>query len=310
MSKKTLLVLGGIFIVLAVIASSSWWGEYLTIGKKSSNAELDFSAFTKETTGKISIVKKGEEEKVLSKEGSAWKIAGFEASVKAMDDFFAALKELKTESLASKNPENYASFGVGDDAYTLSLTKGKMETTFIIGNRGPTFSSFYARKKDGTNVYLVEGSLSDKLSWDVSAWRNKTLVNLPKEVIQKIEIISKTAPLAITKTQDGKWQAQGSSKKTILEDATANRLFVALNPLEASDFLNKEQEAEFKKAADKTILRVIDTENKALAEVKLLKRDADWWAAVEGKEVYYQILSYKLSDVLLSYDELFKEEKQ
>lgn len=308
MSKKTLLILGSIFIVLAIAASSSWWGEYLP--QKTSNAELDFSAFTKEATEKIAIAKKGEEDKVLSKEGGVWKIFGFEASVKAIDDFFTALQGLKTESLASKNPENYSSFGVGDDAYMLSLTRGGQTATLVIGNRGPSFSSFYVRKKDGTNVYLVAGSISDKLSQSVSGWRDKTLVNLPKEAIQKIEITSKTNPLTIVKTQDAKWQAEGGSKKAVLEESAANQLLAAFNPLEATDFLTEKESKEFNSAGNKTIVSVYGSEQKPLAEILLLKKDSDYWARVEDKPTFYKIASYKLSDILLTYDEVFKEKKQ
>lgn len=310
MSKKTLLILGGIFIVLAIAASSSWWGEYVNVGKKSSNAELDFSVFTKENTEKIAIAKKGEEEKVLSKEGITWKIAGFEASAKTIDDFFTTLKELKTESLTSKNPENYSSFGVGDDAYTLSLTKSGQIATFVIGKQGPSFSSFYARKKDGANVYLVAGSISDKLSQTVSGWRDKTLVNLSKEAIQKIEITSKTEPLTVTKTQDGKWQAEGSGKKTVLEDSTANQLLSAFGPLEATDFLTEKESKEFENAGNKTIVSVYDSNQKPLAEILLLKKDSDYWAQVAERQIFYKIVSYKLSGILLSYNEVFKEKKQ
>lgn len=310
MSKKTLLILGGVFIILAIAASYSWWGSYVNVGKQSSNAEFDFSVFTKETTEKIAIAKKGEEEKVISKENSAWKIAGFDASTKAIDDFFATLKELKTESLASKNTENHASFGVDDEAYTLSLTKSGQTTTFVIGNRGPSFSSFYARKKDGTNVYLVAGSISDKLSQTVSGWRDKTLVNLSKEVIQKIEIASKTEPLTITKTQDGKWQAEGGSKKAILEDSTANQLLSAFGSLEATDFLNEAESKEFANAGNKIIVSVYDSNQKPLAEILLLKKDSDYWAQVAEKQTFYKIASYKLSSIILTYDEVFKEKKQ
>lgn len=311
MSKRTLLILSGVFIVFAFAATYSWWSGYISFLQKSPvNSDLDFSAFSKESTDKIVIVKKGEDEKVIAKDGGQWKINGFKASLKEIDEFFEILKGFKVESLVSKNPENYSSFGIDEDAYTLSLTKDGQTSAFIIGDQGPLFGSFYAKKKDGINVYLVAGSISEKLSQDVSGWRDKTLVNVPKEAIQKIEIASKINPLTIIKTQDGKWQAEGSGKTTLLEDEAANRLLTAFNPLEATGFLNEAESKEFEKSSNKTTVRIYDSSQNILAEILLLKKENDYWAQVLEKETIYKIASYKLSDILLDYDEIFKEEKQ
>lgn len=311
MSKKALCILSGIFIILAIAASSSWWSGYLNFMKPSSpDAELDFSPFTRERTEKIIITKRGQEVKILTKENSKWNINSFDASSKAIDDFFETLKTLKVGLLVSKNPENHADLGIDDDGYALTLVKSGQETNFIIGSRDAPAGLFYARKKDARNVYLAEGALSDMLAQSVSYWRDKTLINIPGEAIQKIEIISKTNPLLITKTKNNTWQAKNTGKTAILDEATITHLLRSLNPLEGSDFMNKKQEGIFQSAKNKTVLRVFDAQERKLTEIQLLENDADWLALVEGKDIYYQVPSYKLSGILLTHEKVFGQNKK
>lgn len=306
MNKKTLLILFGIFIALGVAASSPFWREKTGLMQPApSQAELDFSVFTKDNTGKIVIAKQDEEKKVLERKDGVWMIDTFEATPKTVDIFFDSMKSLKAGTLVSKNKNNFSDFGVGEEGYEVTFFADGKEASFVIGSSGSSFGSFYARKKDSTNVYLVDGKLLDTLSQTVSFWRDKTLLNVSSDEIGKIEIVSKITPLTIVKTQDGKWQAESGSKKALLEETLAKRLTGALGSLEGSDFLLKEQEAEFKKASGKTVLRLSDSSGKKLAEVQLLKKASDWWAIVEERPFAYKVPAYRLSDILLTPEQVF-----
>lgn len=306
MNRKTLLILFGIFITLGVAASFPFWREQAGLMQPTpSQAELDFSVFTKDNTGKIVIVKQGEEKKVLERKDGVWMIDTFEAAPKTVDTFFDSMKSLKVGALVSKNKNNFSGFGVGDEGYEVTFFENAKETSFVIGSSGSSFGSFYARKKDGANVYLVEGKLSDTLSQAVSFWRDKVFLKVSSDEIGKIEIVSKTTPLTLVKTQDGKWQAESSGKKAVLEEGLAKRLTEALGSLEGSDFLSKEQEAEFRSAGGKTILRLSDNSGKKFAEVQLLKKESDWWAVAEGRPFAYKVPAYRLSDILLTSEQAF-----
>ncbi len=306
MNRKTLLILFGIFIALGVATSFPLWREKTGLMQPTlSQAELDFSVFTKDNTGKIMIAKQGEEKKVLERKDGVWMIDTFEAAPKTVDTFFDSVKSLKVGILVSKNKNNFSGFDVGEDGYEVIFFANGKETAFVIGSRGSSLGSFYARKKDSANVYLVDGKLLDTLSQAVSFWRDKVLLKVSSGEIGKIEIVSKTSPLTIVKTKDGAWQAESSSKKALLEETLAKRLTGALDSLEGSDFLSKEQETEFRKAGGKTVLRLFDTSGKKLVEVQLLKKESDWWAVVEGQLFAYKVPAYRLSDILLTPEQAF-----
>ena len=312
MNRKTLLILFGILIALGVAASFPLWQEKAGFMRPvPPKVELDFSAFTKDNTGKVMIAKQSEEKKILERKDGVWMINAFEAAPKTVDAFFDAVKNLKVGALVSKNKNNFSGFGVGEEGYEVTFSASGKEDSFVISSRGSSLGSFYIRKKDGTNVYLVEGKLKDTLSQAVSFWRDKVLLNVSKDEIGKIDILSKTAPLIMTKTQDGKWQAESSNgKKAVLDETVAKRLIEALGSLEGSDFLTEEQESEFKKAGGKTILRLFDSAGKKLAELQLLKKESDWWAIAEGRPFAYKVPAYRLSDILLTHEQAFGGDKK
>lgn len=294
MHRWTIYILISIFAVLAALATYPQWDRYF---KKPStgSGELNFAQFTADSTEKFSI-KKGSDEKVFTKEDGRWKVNEFDASQKEIENFFSGLKNIEEKGLASKNPENHTNFETTEETgYILTLN----DTAFIIGKSGPDYDSFYAKKRDSNNVYLTTGSLPSKLSQDISAWRDKVLVDASGKTLQKVEIISKTNPLTITKTEEGKWQIQSGSKTTELEKDKADKLIAALSPLEATGFLDGKETGEFQKAGSKTILRLFDDKNEKLAEISLLEKDGDYWAQLSGRDVFYKLPFSTLSDILI-----------
>lgn len=307
MSQKTLFILFSIFVILGSAASYSWWGQYVRFyNGPFSDAELNFFKFTESATDKIRIID-DDEEKAIVKENGVWKVNGFVADRKKIEDFFDVLSHLTIGSLVSKNPANHKNFEVTEGkGIILALTIGDAETLFVIGKSGAAFSSFYARLKGSDNVYEVSGNLRDKISQSVTAWRDKTVVDIQKESIQSIEIDSQAALLVLTKNEDS-WNAQKGGKQATLDDTTTNRLLAALNPLEASGFLSDEEKREFEKGKGKTVIRVFGEKRNELAAIYLFKKNGEWWGHVTDTGIFYKIPSFRLSDILLKDDDIFKD---
>ena len=307
MSKKTLFILLGIFVALGAAASYSWWSPYLGLGKKPRiSYELVFTNLTENAASKFSIAKKGEEDRVFIKEEGAWKVNDFDVSKKEIEVFFSELSGSIVESLASKNPENHSNFELTEENGTiLSVLQGDAVSMIIIGKQGPVVDSFFARTKESNNVYLVSGSLLNKISQNADAWRDKVIVDISTELIKKVEIISKKNLLVIEK-QGTEWKAEGAGKTTILDEATIGKLLAAFNPLEASGFLDEEERKEFEIEKAKTSVIVYGGDDDIIAEIQFVEKDNDWWAVVKGKDIYYKIPSYQMSNIMLKHEDIFK----
>lgn len=175
MQKKTISIFIVIFAVLLTIAAYPQWKKYAGV-KEEVNvpAEIDFSKFSEDRVGRISIKEPENDEIKLEKTDGLWKVNGFEASADEIKSFFENLKNAKFKSLASKNKTNHGAYDIGDDkGITLAIADESGEKTYIIGKSGPDYSSFYVRTKDGADVYLFSGSLRNNLIKKAEDWKKK-----------------------------------------------------------------------------------------------------------------------------------------
>lgn len=298
MNKKTLIILAGIFCVLLLIAFfPALSGRFKPQGGKAVlNAEVDFSPFTSQSVESFSI-KKGGEEKKFNKKDNVWQVDGYEASQTEVQDFFGQLGKIKAEFLVSKNSGNHKSYGLDEaNGILLTLSQKGQTTSFLIGNSAS--SGFYAKKHNSGNAYIMSGGfISTELSQDVSAWRNKTVLNIAKDQFQKAELIAGGKTVTAAKNQDGKLEAEASGKKQVLEQAVSDKILMAINPLVADGFLNNDEITEFQKAANKNVIRLTSGAGQPI-ELQLIKKGGDWWGQVSGRDAYYKFSDSKFAELL------------
>ena len=172
MNNKTLILLATILLGLIAIAIvPKIFKQNKTAGEELKNVSVDLSGYTQETTTKVSL-KKADKETILSVQDGEWQVNNEKADQAKISSFFTDLKEAKIKSLASKNDENQKKFQVTpEDGTILIISQNGEDQEFYIGKPGPSYGTFYIRKKGIKNVYLMESGLSEKLSWDGSQWK-------------------------------------------------------------------------------------------------------------------------------------------
>jgi hypothetical protein len=197
MSNKTLILLATIllaFIAVAVVPTIFRSNAPKKIDQK--DISVDLSGFTQETTSKI-VIKHGDSENTLAMSEGQWTINNEQADQAKVASLFLDLKEGEIQKLASKNDENQDNFKVTpEDGTTLVLTQNGEDQEFYIGKAGPSYGTFYIRKKGIKNVYLVKSGLRLKLSWDATEWKpeeekeateeagDKQTPQMPEELLQ------------------------------------------------------------------------------------------------------------------------------
>ena len=302
MNKKTIFTLLALFIVLAFFVA------YPSIRKRISKgpdpalaAELNLTSITLESTDRFEI-KTPQEDKQFSKDNGKWKVNGLDASPKEIDDFFGNIKKLKVESQASKNRDNHKSYGITEEeGALLSFTQGSATIAYIVGKSANFGDGFYMRKKDGDNVYVVSGAtLSSEIFQTAYSWRDKTIIDVSKDDLQKIEIMTGQSTTTVSKTTEGKWQIQKNDQTTVLEDALVEKMHMLLNPLIASSFLSDVEIAEFNSVPGKTKIRIYSYDGGQLAELEALQKEDSWQVKVSGKDIVYTVAGTTFSDVFSS----------
>ncbi len=294
MNKRTIKILAFVFLLLFIIAGYPFWQSKIKLGKKEKKyEEINFVQFNKDNTDKVIIKSKSEEVQLVKKENQ-WNVNDYPASQQQIESFFNSLANAEIETLASKNPDNQASFDISaDNGVMLTLTGRFGEAIYLIGKTGPDYNSFYASLKDSNNIYLVKGDLKQKLITTSSRWRDKTVVNISQEKIAKIEVSGKSQ-FSISKNKEGKWEIDKAGVKKILEDDKSTNILSRFSPLDADSFLTDNEAKEFNLAREKTTVKIFDSESKILAELILIEKNSDWWVGLPNKEEKYLIYSYRL----------------
>lgn len=292
-----------IFVILLVVAAYPWWHSKLPfINSKPTVTELNFKDFTEKQTQKVTLKKSAAEIRLI-KNNDNWKVGSYSASLKEVKAFFTDLQELKIATLVSKNPDNQADYEVSSQSGTLvTLDIITTNITFIVGKSGQEIDSFYVRRSDSNSVYIAYGGLNTKVSQSVNDWRDKTLVNLDKTKLRKINLTGKNN-FEISE-KDNKWRVAKDGKDVELDNTDKDQLFNLFSPLEAESFADTEESTEFKASSDKLkITFTLDSTEKP-PELDLLLKDSNYLVMGTGNPEIYKISSYKLSPLMTTPDKI------
>lgn len=174
MKPKNIKILAIVFTALLVITVFPWMKGRSFLAEndvdKYENVSVNFSQFTKENVEKI-LIKQAAEEVTLVLKNEVWMADDKEISEEKINSFFQNLALTKTQKEVSKNKDNQSRFEVdGKQSIILTITSNGDDSVFFIGKHGPSYDSFYARKKGFVPVYLVSGNLKNTLLLDKNEW--------------------------------------------------------------------------------------------------------------------------------------------
>ena len=133
------------------------------------------------------------------------------------------------------------------------------------------------------------------------------MVKIDPAVISSIVIKDPKRLITFTKDKDSKWSALSGAQKVVLEQARLDRILNALNPLEAFDFAEPDEDKALKSGKNVTNLIFSASDGSIAVELSFLKKDDAWLVKANSQDTVYKISNGKIEDILVSYDELFKK---
>ncbi|GEM_PF-2035735 len=188
MNKKTISILGGVFLVLLIGATFPLWKKYLPVQKKFSavSSVFNFTDLSESNTEKFTI-QKGTDQKVFIKKGSDWFLNDKKVIFESVKYFFEGFQKAETKERVAKNPENHKELGVTKEiGYTVTFTQnGGKIISYIVGNSSTGETTYYLRKEDLNDVYLVSSTAFYKLSQGVDQWAEKLKEEAKKEEVKQ-----------------------------------------------------------------------------------------------------------------------------
>jgi hypothetical protein len=122
----------------------------------------------------------------------------------------AALEKIALVDTASKKPERQAEYGLAQDSTerleVKAFAAGTEVLSFAAGKRVPDGQgAFIVLTKDPTTVYVTSGSLPPILSKGIKEWRSKVVLDLPREALARVQVVSSKGKLDVIKESGDKW---------------------------------------------------------------------------------------------------------
>ena len=212
MKTKQLLILGAIFVVLAIIVllfeNPFEQSEY---EKKVETATPLFPNFNKEQVVKIEITATGETTTLSKQDEGDWVVASMDdypADSEGVTELLTKVTEFKNTQRVSNNPEKQSEFEVDSTGVEAKLmdVNDKVLAHLFVGKTTPGFLSSYVRPADSNDVYVAKGYLQSVFNKGTRTWKDRTIFSFNKGIVTQLNIVSPEEVIDLRLNAEGAWE--------------------------------------------------------------------------------------------------------
>ncbi|MGO9271034.1 MAG: DUF4340 domain-containing protein [Terriglobia bacterium] len=212
MKKKYLNTAIAIVVFGVLIGSMLWYNKRQSHEPSTTTSKPEEKVFPVETKtiASFTLTSKDGKKFTCRRDGSAWSIVdpqklGVDQS--AVDGFLSSLTSATVDEVVDPHPANLKDFGLDSPATTIDVsTSGKpTQFTLLLGDDTPTSSGLYAQVGGNPRVITLPDYLKTSLEKSMFDLRDKRVVTLDPDQLQKIEVESKGKSWTIVKNPEGVW---------------------------------------------------------------------------------------------------------
>ena len=240
MKTKQLLILGVIFVILAivVIVTENPFGKSEYEKKIETSAPL-FPSFDKEQVVKIEITATGETTMLLKQNGG-WVVISMDnypADSEGVTELLSKVAEFKNTQRVSNNPEKQSEFEVDSTGVEAKLmdVNDKVLAHLFVGKTTPGFLSSYVRPADSNEVYVAQGYLQSVFDKGTRTWKDRTIFNFNKGIVTQLNIISPEETVELRLDAEGAWQML-KPVAAVAKTTEVDALLTTYSELDTDDF--------------------------------------------------------------------------
>jgi len=204
-------------IALAVLAAL--WGTFAYVGRKKKGKTPNSKTPSAEkivpvASGHItSFTLKPQDGKSITcvrQEGKAWQITEplkLEADPSAVEGFLSSLTGATVDEVVDEHPASLKDFGLAPPQETIEIATNATPSslTLLLGSSTPTNQGLYAQVAGHERVIMLASYLKDSLEKNVFDLRDKRVVTLTSDQIDRLSVASKQGSYTLVKNPEGVW---------------------------------------------------------------------------------------------------------
>jgi hypothetical protein len=131
----------------------------------------------------------GREKFTFEKTGESWFIkepVESRADKDTLESFVKTIATSQKDEIIDKSAKDLDKYGLDNPRYELIISDGSKEEILLIGDNTIDDRSFYAKLKNEPTVYLISTNLKFNLDKRTDDYRDRTIVDIPREEINKV----------------------------------------------------------------------------------------------------------------------------
>lgn len=221
----------------------------------------------------------------LKRVDGSWRVAereDYRADATKLRRLLLAMADAKVFEAKTANPEHYATLGVQDisagnaDARQVELLGSSQPYKLIIGKRGNGRDSYFVRRADEAQSWLVDGALDADASPE--QWLHREVLNISADRIQSAQVsIGQARAYTVAKESraDEHFTVTGLPRgKQLKSPATADGFATALSAINLTDVARAEQITADTKPAASSVFKTFDG---LVVDAKGYRDGEDYW---------------------------------
>lgn len=245
----------------------------------------------------IAIVRGHDSAIVTRAPGAAWLVDGHPAAKATVQQMLAALVDSTNRSdLAAESRSSHAALGVA---------AGSGQTVRVVASHGPgldliaghntsDYHGRYVRLASDSAVYALDGPLAQAIGHALSDWRDRTIVSIAPDSVQRIVLDHGRTSLTLTRSGTAWKLASG----TTADSAAMAQWLGHFHPLSASGFATTAQADSAHFGHPTARVRLFGTGTAPLADVAFDSTATRVWVRADTGRAVYAVESWTLSDVV------------
>jgi hypothetical protein len=167
--------------------------------------EKAFASVTADDIEEVQISLNGGQTSRAQKIDGTWKIVAPEAADAdqgELSSITSSLAALDVQSVVDENPADVTPYGLDPARIEVEFrAKGDKEARRIqFGEKTPTGGDLYARVAGQNRVFLVSSFLESTFNKDTFALRDKTVIKIDRDKVDRIEIVADKRPVTLAKS--------------------------------------------------------------------------------------------------------------
>jgi hypothetical protein len=200
-----------------------------------------FTGVASDQIEELTIKSEHGEQTTVKKNGTDWQIA---APVTAPGDggeisgITSGLANLEQQRLIDENPADLAEYGLAQPRIEIAFKSGGQERRLQIGRKTPPGTDLYAKLANEKKVFLISSYLEGTFNKKTFDLRDKAVLKLERDKIDKLEIATPQRTLQFTKA-DGEWSL-AAPVKARGDFTTIDGLVSRLNTLQMKSIVTED----------------------------------------------------------------------